>query len=95
VSTPTEECRSCHHPIDWAVNVEGLKPNPVNHDSAGDPKGNLEVWRSGDGLLRYRYLKKGEEPAPGRRRGISHFATCPNRDQWRSRSKGAANAGTA
>lgn len=94
-----EECRSCHAEIDWAVKYpEEFKPNgdpktiPVNHDSVDDPKGNLEVWREPglptlDGQeqprLLARYLRKGQEPAEGHHRGVSHFATCPEADRWR------------
>jgi hypothetical protein len=92
------ECGSCHYEIDWAYSdkppVPGKRPGrvPVNHDSAGDPKGNLEVWRDGQGVLRYRYLRKGEEPAKGRHRGVTHYATCPDADMWRQRGRAARPA---
>jgi hypothetical protein len=88
-----EQCDSCHAWIDWAVSaappVEGERPkrNPIDHGSAGEPAGNLEVWRDEHGVLVYRYLKKGEEPADGHKRGISHFATCPQAGQWRGRRR--------
>jgi hypothetical protein len=91
-----EMCRSCHAEIDWAYmdpgyvkpgeeHLKGNRPkaNPVNHDSVDDPDGNLAVWRDGDGVLRYRYLRNGDVPAPGEHRGISHFATCPESARWR------------
>ena len=81
------ECRSCGHPVDWAYSLpdeQGVeKTNPINHDSADDPKGNLAVWRDPDGVLRYRYLRKGDEPQRGEHRGISHFATCKQSATWR------------
>lgn len=84
-----DECRSCHHPVDWAYSVNAdaskEKGNPINHDSVDDPKGNLAVWRDSSGLLRYRYLRKGEVPGKGEHRGISHFATCTEAKNWRSR----------
>ena len=86
-----EECRSCRAPVTWAekfpaeLNDRGLpKTVPVDAGSHDDPNGTLAVWRDG-GVLRARYLKKGEEPAQGQHRGISHFATCPSAAQWRSR----------
>jgi len=99
---PSTECASCHQEIDWAekfpveLNDRGLpKTIPVNHNSADDPAGTIEVWRESvtvaegppDGyvVLYARYLKKGESPAPGHHRGVSHFATCPQAGQWRSR----------
>lgn len=84
-----EECRSCRQEIDWATSVppegEVEKTNPINRDSADDPKGNLAIWRDESGILRYRYLRKGDQLRRGEHRGISHFATCPNRDNWRNR----------
>jgi len=86
-------CGSCQAEIDWAVKHPDeinpkngkLKTTPVNRDSADDPKGNLAVWYDGEGVLRFRYLRKGETPEPGQHRGISHYATCPQADQWRNR----------
>lgn len=77
------------------LNDKGLpKMVPVNHDSVDDPKGNLEVWSApvidakgnvGPAtVLYFRYLRQGQQPAEGHHRGISHFATCPDRKQWRS-----------
>lgn len=94
------ECGSCHAEVDWAqkfpleLNDKGLpKAVPVNHGSAGDPAGKLEVWRepvigTADGrqaatVLYFRYLKKDETPAPGHHRGVSHFGTCPDAGSWR------------
>lgn len=91
-----EECRSCRAEIDWAYKPEPeddgtVKSNPINRDSADDPAGNLIIWRDGHGVLRFRYRRKGDNPdrAKGEHTGISHFATCPERDKWR---KGKAAA---
>lgn len=99
----SEECRSCGAPIDWAskfpeeFNDQGKqKMMPIDHDSVDDPKGNIEVWRepiiptktdAPATVLRFRYLRKGEVPQRGRHRGISHYATCPQADKWRSQPK--------
>jgi hypothetical protein len=75
-----EACGSprCGALIDWALPDGRQSPaHPVDHASAGQPAGNLEVWRDGGrGQLRYRVMKASEEPAQGRHRGMSHFATC-------------------
>lgn len=94
----SENCRSCGAEIDWAVKeptVENprIVSNPINHDSADDPKGNLAVWRANGGILRFRNLHKGESPAPGEHRAISHFATCPNAGEHR-RKQPAWNSAT-
>lgn len=94
---PAEECRSCKAEIWWVektpveLNDKGLpKTIPINADSVDDPKGNIEIWSevisADNGHLRAyrgRYLKKGEVPAEGHHRGISHFSTCPQAGKWR------------
>ncbi len=92
-------CRSCRAPVDWAAKFPEERDDkgrpktmPVNPDAV--PNGNLEVWRqpvipttttAPATVLYYRYLRKGEQPAPGRERRVSHFATCPDARQWRTR----------
>jgi hypothetical protein len=82
-------CRSesCGALVDFALPPAGERGGrvPVDHGSAGDPAGNLAVWRDGYGILRYRYLAKGEEPAARQKRGVPHFATCPEQDVWRKK----------
>ena len=81
-----EMCRSCHAEIDWASNEDGTKTNPIDHDSADVPGGNLIVWRDVGGVLRYRYLRKadaGRDLKSFEHLGRSHFATCPNARQHR------------
>ena len=75
-------CDSCHAVIDWALLPSG-KRIPVDRASAGDPKGKLAVKRLDDGQLHARYLKKGDQPEGGEKRGISHFASCEFADQHR------------
>ncbi len=87
-----DECRSCHVAIDWAYAPEPdgngkVKSNPIDHDSADSPEGNLIVWYSDDGVLRYRYKRKADVLRKGEHTGISHFATCKDRDKWRKREE--------
>lgn len=88
-----EACRSsrCGALIDWALPEGRPGPaHPVDHDSAGASGGNLEVWRDGGrGQLRYRVMKAGQDPAPDRKRGLSHFATCPDAAFYRRPKRGA------
>jgi hypothetical protein len=73
--------KSCAKPIDLAVVMPGgMSRMPV--DPAPDPAGNLAVWLDGD-LLCCRVLRKGEEPGPGEKRGMPHWATCTNPERWR------------
>ncbi len=60
-------------------------PMPVERRSAGQPGGNLAIRRDPGGVLRYRVLRAGEEPGPGEKRGVSHFATCRDAAAWRKR----------
>lgn len=74
------ECRTCGAEIVWANHVptpgnQRPRPMPIDAHSHDDPSGNLGVRRVGT-ALRYRVLKKGEEPEPGEHRAVSHFATC-------------------
>lgn len=80
------ECRSCRAVIDWALLPTG-KRIPVDRASAGDPAGNLAVVRL-NGELHARYLRDGQQPEGSEKRGISHFATCPDADQHRKGSRG-------
>lgn len=69
---------------------------PVDAASIGDPAGRIEIWQvpviplaSGNGHAPAwlgRYLRKGEVPAPGHTTAVTHFATCPQANQWRRRS---------
>lgn len=74
-----------------------LKTMPINADSIDDPKGNIEVWTedvipSAAGkpawAMYFRYLNQAHpEPDTGHHRAVSHFATCPQSGQWRSRDR--------
>lgn len=73
-------CRSCGQPIDWVKTTKG-KNMPVEGDyifyddlSAG------EIIITDGGNL---YTKKKDDSAPSVRGRISHFAICPQADEWR------------
>ena len=85
----SEECRSCGHPVSWAQHADDpSKSNmPFDTDKVDDPRGKYAVWRGPHGELLYRYLPKDTEPGPGQHRGYSHWASCKDADQWRSRTK--------
>jgi len=72
-------CRSCRAPIHWAE-ING-KRHPV--DRAIDAGGNIILWKSPDGSLHGRVLKKGEPAPEGHPTRKSHFATCVNAKQHR------------
>lgn len=73
-------CRSCGATVYWVTTGSG-KLMPVDPPGT-HPKPNLEVWRD---------LQTGElhlgNPHPDStvRRTTSHYATCPDADDWRTR----------
>jgi hypothetical protein len=75
------------------VNADSIY-DPADPGKGGDPRGTMEVWSERiptDGgsplwALFCRYLNQSHpSPAPGHKRAVSHFATCPQAGQWRSR----------
>lgn len=81
----TAQCRSCGRDIWWAT-TPGNSLIPL--DAQPHPAGNLAVHRERNGDLIARPLKGDEEPRSDERRGISHFATCPNANAHRRRRTG-------
>lgn len=90
VKPPPLHCGSCWAEIYFAFPEPGATGRdgrpagkmPIDAGSAGT--GSAEVWLDG-AVLRYRILGKGEDPAPGRFRGMPHWATCEQAGQWRNR----------
>ena len=74
-------CRACQKVIRWAKTDNG-KPIPMDPDPV--PDGNYVVTAQGVSHA----LKKNEEPTGAAY--VSHFATCPQRDQFRRRTPAAA-----
>lgn len=86
----TEECRSCNAPILWCQPLDPAKSsNPVQLTYVGRPGGNLVVWQAeGTGVWMFRYLRKADRDVPlaaGEQLAISHYAKCPQADEWRGR----------
>lgn len=90
-------CRSCKAPIRWAETDAGkaipIDPEPV-------PTGNLvmtHVTVGGPVRVRYvrvRYVRKGEQLSPEAPRYVTHFVSCPERDQWRKPKEKESSSGT-
>ena len=81
VDYPTETCRSCPAKVIWAV-TERDKPMPVDAEPAAG--GNLALETNHNGRVMSRvvpaHLAFGRSDLR-----LSHFATCPQADQWRRR----------
>jgi hypothetical protein len=84
------ECYFCRAEIVSAVkhpeelnDKQQPKTTMIEPSSIGGPDGDLEVWEEQvwgpAGVMRYRYLRKGEVPALGHSLARSHFASCRRR----------------
>jgi hypothetical protein len=77
-------CRSCNAPIRWAI-FDGGKRVPL--DAEANPDGNLGVirWgpRSGSAFALPVVAVNPTGPTETPFRYTSHFATCPQADEWR------------
>lgn len=78
-------CTSCSAPVEWAL-THNFKRMPIDAAPAPDPT-NLIAWRDTDGEIHVRDRDGiGATDAPSDARyATSHFATCPNADQFRKR----------
>lgn len=86
-------CRSCAAPIRWAVAASSGRTMPL--DAAPTLDGNIELvdhgprWEGGE-MERRAVVFAGLELHAARERGavlyLSHFVTCPNRDEHRRAS---------
>jgi hypothetical protein len=73
-------CRSCGAELVWAKKADG-KPTPLEACAPSD--GNIHINQAGFAVVG----RKGSGPY------ISHFAKCPQRDQWKG--GGRPNGGQA
>lgn len=81
-----KKCRSCEAPIVWATTMAG-KQNPL--DATPNPEGNLFAWVVGHKLECESVNARSERATKARERQqnryTSHFSTCPNAKQHRSK----------
>lgn len=78
------KCRTCGAPVRWVHVDESKKRMPIDPDAS--PKGNVYVVRWDDRTPVVRVVS-AENPAPPEAVLLytSHFATCPNADDWRKK----------
>lgn len=87
-------CKSCQAPIRWGRTEKGkgvpLDPEPVSDGNLLlDPDaGMVLVGGNPVAELPVRHLRRGEDPGPDATRYRSHFATCPDADDWRGQGRG-------
>ena len=78
----SSNCRSCGAPIRWCVTDANRKRMPVDPDPVED--GNVWVMRVEQGTPIIGVALHGSAvPASEALRYVSHFVTCPDRDEWR------------
>ena len=70
-------CKSCDAAILWAVSAVTGKRMPLDADPV--PDGNLLLDAEG----KIHVLTADAATVPGVKRYVSHFATCPQADDWR------------
>jgi hypothetical protein len=83
-------CRTCKTPVLWTITPTGAKA-PI--DGAVDETGNVLVLTpTGIGLLSV--VLSGEALELARRNGVrlrlSHWASCPDRQEWREKTDAKA-----
>jgi hypothetical protein len=80
-----DRCRTCKAPLRWAHLVRSGRPHPL--DAEPSKRGNVRLV--GDGRAQ---LLTGPELIEARAAGaalfVSHFATCPDRADWRRGKRG-------
>lgn len=87
-------CRSCGAPVIWRITPKG-KRTPLDPDPRDD--GNIVIADTHElaaalGTVYGRAVTLGGDrlqrarAAPGRDLYVSHWATCPDRQQWRERT---------
>ena len=73
-------CRSCGQQVEWVTTTKGKKmpvdPEVVEYEDA--EKGTVLVTEGGNVITVNEFQRM-----PNVRGRISHFATCPQADQWR------------
>jgi hypothetical protein len=78
-------CRSCGHPILFAVNIDTGRRIPLDPEPADDGTVRLDPASNNAKVL------KRDQATNARDIGIplhrAHFATCPHADQWRAHER--------
>lgn len=81
---PVEECSTCHAPIIWAI-TERDKRAPFDAEPAAGGTAILS-WSAGETAVHSRILRVAQREGRTDLR-LSHFATCPDAAEWRSRTR--------
>lgn len=76
------KCRSCGAEIIWAYMLPGKKAAPI--DAAATYDGNIVLRDHGSSVVAH-ILAPGDHRSDNEPTYTSHFATCPDADEWRTR----------
>jgi hypothetical protein len=82
--TRQETCRSCGAPIIWTRTAFNGKPIPI--DLAPTDNGNILLQPRDTERHIALVLPPGDERITTETTYTTHFATCPDSDQWRRRT---------
>lgn len=77
-------CRSCKAQIYWVITEPGGKKMPI--DAEPDPTGSFVVTKRGDVLVAQHVKRVDPELLATMKRYMSHWATCPDSDDWHKRT---------
>jgi hypothetical protein len=89
VTSPTQPtpCEACEAPIFFATAPSGSSI-PVDAATRADGSAALRCDRTGS--WRARILTSGDQLAPGEKKHMPHWVTCPRADDFRKRDRAAA-----
>ena len=73
-------CASCDAPVTWVRNIMSGKRQPIDDHDIGLLRVDTRPDRDGDSVACGEVDFGGDSPMH-----TSHFASCPERDQWRKR----------
>ena len=79
-------CRSCHAPIVWARTAFNGTPIPIDRDPTAEGNVVLTSAQDGSNRLVATVLPPGDPRIDVEVTYTSHFATCPDADQFRRRT---------
>jgi hypothetical protein len=76
------QCRSCKAPVRWVITAANGKRMPLDPEPVQD--GNVWIEGMQDGVPLVQVALSGDGvPRNVPIRYVSHFVTCPQREEWR------------
>ncbi len=87
MTAATSKCRSCGAPIVWTITEAASESMPVDADPS--PSGTVRLLEVDNVVIPVARVCPDStrdlfDPSDDGSRHVSHFATCPNADEWRT-----------